>query len=53
MKRYTDYGSYWYALKAVLRRNDIDFGAYTDKEIEAEYSEAILKPSSKPICFVI
>jgi hypothetical protein len=36
-RRYTDYGPYWYALKAVLRNNGYDYGDATDDEIAREY----------------
>ena len=36
-QRYTDYGPYWFALKAVLNRQGKDLGEYTDAEIVREY----------------
>ena len=36
--RYTDYGPYWYALKAVLRDYGQDFGDETDADIVDNYA---------------
>lgn len=36
-RRYLDYGPYWWALKAVLRRKGSDYGDQSDPIIEAEY----------------
>jgi hypothetical protein len=39
-QRYTDYGPYWWALKAVLRCNGHDFGAEDNEVLVAEYCGA-------------
>lgn len=39
-QRYTDYGPYWWALKAALRRNGHDFGVADDQAVAAEYCGA-------------
>jgi len=37
LKRYTDYGVYWYALKDVLSKYGHNFGDTTDSEIKYWY----------------
>lgn len=37
-QRYTDYGPYWFGIKAVLQRNGHNFGDVIDTEIAREYS---------------